>query len=224
MAKVTREQVQLVQELVHKYAAMLGVDTLPKVVVRDHMKSKWLGRCVWRYYQTGPQSFTYTTTIELQKSILSHPKTLERIVAHEMVHHTDFATLTEQDLQALRSGRKRDGHGSRFQELAAQVNSAEGEGFVTKHSDESYVVEPSKKLYYLLVAPLEKYGFGYAYAVRITPNIAKHANRILAMGGRLLTLNDPYWMVHGVRIGGGMSVPRDAERQRMLSELHGGGA
>lgn len=218
MARPTREQVQLVQELVRKYADMLDVSILPRVVVRDHLTSRWLGRCSWR--ENLP-----TTTIELQRSILAHPQTLERVVAHEMVHHADLMSLTPQEVARIRAGFRRDGHGERFRELSAVVNAQQGDDFVTETSDESYVVEPSTKNFYLLILPLEMFGrtgFGYAYAVRMSPKMARSADRYMNAGAKLVLVNDSYWAEAGPRIGQGIAIPNDEQRKRQLVELFKG--
>jgi len=88
-----------VEDLVDKYMDMLDVVGMtPRVVVRDNLGSKWLGRTVWT--PRDPE----TTVVQLQRSVLDDPGTLERVLAHEMIHHKEMLELTEADKARLKMG------------------------------------------------------------------------------------------------------------------------
>lgn len=199
-----------------KYARMLGVTELPKIVVRDNLGAKWLGRLIWR---NGQQN-----VMELQSSIFSDESTLERVVAHEMVHHVEFLEFNE-DAEAValvKMGIKPREHGDRFQELARKVNSVAGANFVTEKSDSTYVLEQKTKPYFLLVSPMGPGGnLGYALGVRITPKMQKYIDKYVSgYEGRLVKTDDPRW-ANGPRIGeGGFAMPHAAEDRAKLQQLY----
>jgi len=207
----------LIAEFVEKYAQMLNTDVRPQIVIRDNVNARWLGRTLWRL------SAPNNTVMELQRSILEHPKTLERVIAHEMIHHVDLLELTEDEIHKMQRGWRRDGHGPKFHTLSRRVNEQVGDpNFVTEKSDEEYVLAPTTKPYFLLVADLDGHGrYGYAYAVRPSPRIKKTVERKLALGARLLTVTDRRWST-GPRIGEGWAVPVLKEDQAKLAKLFEG--
>lgn len=197
-----------------KYARILGVSELPKIVVRDNLGAKWLGRLIWR---AGQQN-----VMELQSSIFSDENTLERVIAHEMAHHVEFLEFNEntEAIALVKMGIKPREHGDRFQELARKINSVAGANFVTEKSDTSYVLEQKTKPYFLLVSPLGG-NLGYALGVRITPKMQKYIDKYVSgYKGRLVKTDDPRW-ANGPRIGdGGFAMPRDPEDRAKLQQLY----
>ncbi len=208
-----------IDRFIVRYGQMLGAVTLPKVKIRNNIASKWLGRTLWKC------SNVTTTLMELQKSILSDPKTLERVVAHEMVHHVELTTMPVDQMRALcsmlQSGRrlpKDRGHAARFLDLAKIVNDQVGEDFVTVTSDESYVVEETKE-FMVMVVPAGDGRFAYSWGVRMTPMLTKLVNHWWNMGGRVSKSTDTRW-THGPKFGKGFGIPRSAEDQASLKKLH----
>jgi len=94
-----------------KYMGILQIAGEPPVIkLRSNLGSKWLGRSTWK------PSSPSTTLLELQTSILGDDRTLERVIAHEMIHHRDALALSENDVALLRVGIKPDAHGATFRE------------------------------------------------------------------------------------------------------------
>lgn len=195
---------------------MLGAKNLPQVKIQNNLGSKWLGRTLW--YCSG----NWTTTMVLQKSILSDPKTLERIIAHEMVHHVDVITLSEDELRHRCRSRKNimaASHAERFLALAQVINDHVGEDLVTVTSDERYVVEATKE-FLVMIVPTGDGRHAFAWGVRMTPTLAKLVERYWDRGGRVSKTTDLRW-TRGVKIGKGFGIPLQKEDLDALKQLYG---
>ena len=202
----------IIDEIVRKCAEILGdVESEPEIVFVDRLSELWLGQTVW-----SPKN-PNTTTIELQTSVLKDDRTLERVLAHEMIHHWEMIHLTDTERTMLRYGTRPPSHGERFMRGAALLNSVLGENFVTRTSDQSYVKIGKTKPYYLLIIPTPGYiprtesarrPFGYAWAVKIGDQARLKVEEVLASGGKLVHTTDPRW-TDGPKIQrfGGMAIP-----------------
>lgn len=217
---VSPAQKRQTQRLVEKYADILDISTLPEITIRNNLHVNWLGRTLWT--TKNPDN----TVIELQRSVLDDPRTLERVVAHEMVHHVQLLEQTEEDIERFKRGAEFDGHGRRFLELAEQVNDHVGDpNFVTVTSDETYEVK--SKSYFLLVVPFGDEGpyegkYGYAAAGRIGPKGRRFIEKYTGpeYNAKLMRSNDPRWIAGGAKIGKQFGVPRDDADQATLKELY----
>jgi hypothetical protein len=207
----------LVHKLAQKYAHMLGVTELPKIVVRNNLGAKWLGRLSWK---KGQQN-----VMEIQESALGDEPTLERIVAHEMAHHVEMMGLEndQEALAKLRVGIKPQEHGERWQELAKKINSHVGDAsFVTRTSDQSYVLETKTKPYLVLIEAVSRGSLGYAIGVRLSPKMQAYVDRHQQeYAAKLVTTTDPRW-ADGAKIGNGWSMPREPEGKAKLQALYDG--
>lgn len=205
----------LIRQFAAKYARILGVAELPKIVIRDNLNSTWLGRCI---YRRGQQN-----VMEVQASVLGDEATLERIVAHEMAHHVEYLQMTDEDfareltLRRLRLAPK--DHSKLWYDLAAKINAVAGANFVTKSSDASYVQNTEVKPYLLLVVPLDGSRLGWAVGVRPSPKMKAIIDRQVAAGGKLFKLTDAE-LSAGPPIGKGWRVPREPELQQRLKKLY----
>jgi len=202
-----------IDDLVDEYMDILDVHDRPRVVIRDNLGSRWLGRDKWT--ERDPN----TSTIELQRRILDDPRTLERVVAHEMVHHANAMGFTDEQIARMRIGISPMGHGRDFLELADRINAIKGDGFVTVVSDADYVYAETSRPYLLLIVELSDGRLGYAWGSRITPRIERFVRRRQAEGGVLLRTTDPRWSARGAKMSSGrVSIPDD-EGQHMLRRL-----
>ena len=105
-----------IDDYVAKYMAMLEVDgERPRVVLRDDRGAAWAGRTDWSADR--PRA----TTMEFQRRFLGDDRFLERVVAHEMVHHRNYLAGTEDER-----------HGPSFREGAARINVVMGRDFVAE--------------------------------------------------------------------------------------------
>lgn len=226
---VSTETITAIEAFVEKYLTMLGEQNLPRprIEFRANIAAGWLGADAWSLRDPS------TTTLLLQKSILGDPRTLERVIAHEVIHHVDFMHMPEQEIAMIKLGiRTRDGHGQSFLGKAAQVNAAMGDGFVTVKSDAEYV-KTKVKPFFLLIVPFSEVSpspgggsmtstgkFGWAWAVRLSPDGTVRAAQKLAEGARLVLTTDERWL-GGAKIKkwGGFSVPRGAEDQAELRRI-----
>lgn len=184
------------EEFVTKYMQILGIaDAMrPTLVARNNLGSAWLGRNTFNVTRN-------TSLIEIQARILSEPKTLERVVAHEIIHHHDGLKMPTAVAALVKLGIKPNGHGKSFLEGAAKINAVMGKDFVTIRSDEEYVQAPNTKEFFILIAPVSKtpLRLGYAWAVRISPEACEWVKRRMADGAQLFRTKNPRW-THGSKI------------------------
>lgn len=211
---------QQVLELVRKYTRLLGVTAEPHVVVQDNVGSRWLGRTVW-----APHKDPSTTTIQLQRIILEHPRTLERVIAHEVIHHVEFVTMPPEDFRRYMLGVRRPFHGESFRKLAQVVNDAvDDPEFVTETSDQSYVLSETRR-YLVLIVDVGQGRLGYAYGVKLSPQMQKAAKYVMqTRSGRLAYSTDRRWS-RGPRIGSHkFAIPIEPEDQEALRALYASAA
>lgn len=205
--------------IVAKYMDILRIDGEPPIVkIRDNLGSTWLGRDSWS------GKMPYTTTMEIQRRVLSDPNTLERVVAHEMVHHRNALSLTKEEEAMLRLGVRPEAHGRSFLQGAALINAVMGANFVTVTSDAEYSVAKNTKEFYVLIEPYSETRLGYSWAVRLSPEAVDIVASKSAKGAKLIKTTDDRWASGKARIKrfGGMSIPKEgspAERElRLLYE------
>lgn len=158
MVRIPREIAKRVEDYAAKYMGILEVaGERPTFKAVDSPGSGWYGRThpvVEVDEETGSLE-GINTQIELQKQIFNKGKHLERVVAHELVHHRDlvapFSTLTAEqkakaeaalavgDHKALVSAmgwangdepHAPKAHGPTFHEGAARINAVMGPFFV----------------------------------------------------------------------------------------------
>lgn len=217
--RVPQDKIEEVERLVDKYMTMLKVKAQrPHVRYESKLGAHYLGVCHWT------PSLPDTTTISLQKSILDHSQTLERVVAHEMVHHQELTSLTESDKRLLQLGIKPRSHGPSFKTGAALVNAIMGPSFVTETSDTDYVVATNSKPYFLLIKPIARNTptYGWAWGVRLSAHMKEKIAKEQASGGaRLFQVTDSKWTA-GAKIErfGGFSLPRRDEEVSELAALY----
>jgi hypothetical protein len=196
-----------IDDLIDKYMRVLAIEgARPIVEVKTRIGAHWLGRDRWT------SRMPHTTTMELQRSLLAVPRTLERVIAHEMVHHRDMLALTPQQIELLKLGIKPDGHGPSFRQGAALINAMMGPDFVTETSDQDYEVAPPEKDLYLLIVPLHEFGgrLGYAWAARLSPEATSFIAKKVQEGAKLVRTRDLQWTASRAKIRrtGGYSIPR----------------
>ena len=222
MARPTRtrrsdpEILSRVDRYVTKYMDLLGVlGDRPVVELRDNLGVRWLGRSTWSARTPG------TTLLELQRSITGDDRTLERVVAHEMIHHRDALAMSEGDLARLRVGIRPDPHGASFREGAALVNAVMGPGFVTELSDQEYSRAPSGRTILVLITPLPGGRLGWTWAARLGDQARGWVDELTARGSRLVQATDDRW-ARGRRIAryGSYSLPRDGEEADLLRRMY----
>lgn len=220
-------QMATVKDLVSKYRKLLDIKAVPQIVIRDNLNSKWLGQLQWF-----PNDPANGYTMLLQRRALTDANTLERIVAHEMVHlvvatetHAKNAEFIARGIRVVYD--KSQAHGDRWQEVARQINSLVGKAnFVTVTSDADYVLDTETKPYWLLIVTAPGYGdskLGCMHGVRLTPRMRTLINVMVAAKeyrGRLAKVTDPRWVATAKIGSGSISVPREAADQLKLKILY----
>jgi hypothetical protein len=212
--------------LVDKYMGILGIEgPRPDVAVRSHTGSRWLGRC-----STRPNE--YTSLVEVQRSVLDDPRTLERVFAHEMVHHAEYTSIKARSVHPqheFRRLRRYGGHGQYFRAGAALVDAVMGAGYVTEKSDEGYVVAKNTKKFFAMILPPGWRGGGgetrwaWAIAVRLSPEARAYAaEKAAAHGARLVTTTDDVLLgAPAIRKYAGVAVaPAGSPTEARLKELY----
>ena len=135
MAKIPDELARRIDGYVTKYMGILQIDgERPSIKLRDDPSTAWVGRTD----QNSGRS--PATTMELQKKLFKNDRFLERVIAHEMVHHRNYLAGIEDEK-----------HGAAFREGAARVNAIMGPDFVVEK-----ISPPGSSLTKLLLA----LGFG----------------------------------------------------------------
>lgn len=173
---------------------------LPKLKVVDNPSARWLGRTTYRTEQ--PE----TTVIELQKRILTDPKTLERVLEHELVHHVDFL---KNPIDPSQKNLKRNPHDKFFQGWANKINQKKGKNFITKVSDQTYVQNVEKEMHVMLIHEHGKIGYALIHDPKEAP-----------AGSKIIKTHDarfehaPKFEEHGK-----YAIPRDADFQKYLKDL-----
>ncbi len=209
-----------IDDLVDKYMRILAIGgARPIVEVKTRIGATWLGRDRWTSRQP------HTTTMELQRSIVSEPRTLERVIAHEMVHHRDMLALTPAEIELAKIGIKPRSHGETFRQGAALINAVMGSNFVTEMSDQGYEQAPPERDLYLLIVPLGD-NLGYAWAARLSPEATAVVAEKALQGGKLVRTRDRQWTESRSKIKryGGLSVPKSGTpRAVALRALYDGG-
>jgi hypothetical protein len=205
-----------IEKLIDKHMGILGIRGMatPIIQLRDNVGSQWLGRTVY-----APHKLPDTTTIQIQKNILSFPSTLERVVAHEIVHHRDFLKLTPNEKQLIKLGIKPSGHGPNFREGAAKINAVMGPDYVTVKSDQTYEIQQNtSREFYVFIRPAYGDNLGWSWASRISDDMKALISKNSA--GRLVKSSDPRWTV-GVKLKrfGGMSLPK-GESEILLRQIY----
>jgi len=191
----------------------------PKISVRDHIGPKWLGRCTMLVKRSDPSH--RTTEIEIQKSVMSDPATLERVVAHEVCHLAEYVTLPYEEVKE--GGLE---HGHRFLGFAAKVNQHMGADYVTVKSDKSFKQsETTSRSYYLLISHADYTApaptkIMWCWAAKLGPKGQTYVSR--HPEAKLVKSTDSLW-TQGAKIGDGWTVPKDEPRKEALEALFRGG-
>jgi len=238
--KLAAEQVDWHPILTELMALLEPGLPVPKVKIVNS-KTNWLGRCVWRYGRAadGKTFADDNTTIDLQKSIMTDEYTVRRVLAHELAHHEDDLVNLRPELlrlgfhtfQMMRK-MKKDGHGPSWQAIAARFNAKYGADFVTKTSDESYVLDQSDvKPYFVFIYHAYSGKIKWTHANIISTQMRKYLservkeNQELTEAGqppiyRLLKTTDPFFMRKSPTIGSGsMAYTNEAEENTKLEKL-----
>jgi len=201
---------------------------MPRIKIANNVASRWLGRCGYT-----PSVDKFNTTMEIQKRITNDEKTLDRILAHELIHHLNFIEKYahpehgednwKKYSQMKRIGFSDDPHGKQFKEWADKINMVMGKDYVTEKSDETYAVEIDKD-FFVLLYPISKEKIGWAWTVRPSDEQKNVIKQKIMEGAKLFTARDSKF-TSGAKIKkyGGFSVPTKTEFKEQLKEMYTSG-
>ena len=129
-ATIPPEIAERIDGYVDKYTGILQIaGAPPSIKIRNDPKAPWLGRLAWRSERP------HTSILELQKRLFKNDRHLERVIAHEMIHHRDFLKLPKGEVERIDAGLVPDApkkHTASFAKGAARINKVMGAGFVKK--------------------------------------------------------------------------------------------
>ena len=182
---------------------------LPIFKVVNQKTAKWNGRCVFK---------GKNCVIELQKYIMDDPKTLDRILCHELIHHVDYLA---NDLSERKKHYGRDeGHGQFFKDSAKRINAKRGANYVTVISDQDFVISDSDKEFHMLIKPYEGNELCYTVAFKLNDSQkARIARDIQEFKARIVTSRDSRWMKAPSIGSGKVSIPTGDE-QKAVRDLY----
>jgi hypothetical protein len=128
---ISPESAKRVHDYVDKYMGILRVPgDRPRVRVHDEPEARWLGRTAW------DTAHPRESVLELQERLFQRGgKHLERVVAHEMIHHRNFLRLPEKKVAQIAAGavpNEPAKHEASFDEGAQRINAIMGRGFVVR--------------------------------------------------------------------------------------------
>ena len=200
---------------------------MPRIKIVNNVGSRWLGRDSY-----SPSVDKNNTTMEIQKRITGDEKTLDRVIAHELIHHWDFLTKFghpehgddnwKKSHQMQRLGFSDDPHGKQFRDWADKINMVMGKDYVSEKSDETYTTTLDKD-FFLLLYPLSKTStekIGWSWCVRPSDEQKQVIRQRLTEGGRLfLSRDERYTQGAKIKKYGGFSVPTKKDLQDKVKEL-----
>lgn len=214
-------EAEVIIDLVEKYGRFFGLadHELPDLEVRDNLGSKWLARVEWSPRTPG------MSLLQIQKVALKDARTLERIVAHEMIHVHNFMRMTDDERAYLKLRRTTlsDDHGRKFLELAARVNDEMGTDFVTERSDQDFELAENDKPFFVLIEKIGNGKLGWSWAVKLSPQMEVVIEEKRLNDAAVLIETTDRRFTKGVKIKryGGCSVPKLAsEDAQALQELY----
>lgn len=191
----------------------------PKVRVVNSLGTPWLARDLW---VPGEDN----TTIEIQKSVTGDRRTLERIIAHELVHHDIYLTIM---LPYSAAGnldqmlKIEGGHGANFKTKADKLNAVFGADFVTETSDSAMVEEEAGTPYYVLLKQNAPGQISWAYCVRPSARQRAYIEERIVTGAvpgqfKLVKTRDRDW-AQGAAVGKGFASTWDKGMNSKLQDL-----
>jgi len=199
---------------------------MPRIKIVNQISSDWLGRTTYT-----PKIDPNNTTIEIQKRVTTDEKSLDRVIAHELIHHFELIAKfghpeTGKDawdkmLKLRKQGMREDAHGKTFHEWAEKINSVMGKDYVTEKSDMSYVTEVDKD-FFVVVLPATGNKYSYAWMVRPSRDQQIQVQKmIMDQKAKLFTTRDSRF-TNGFKVKkfGPTGVPRDEELQKTLKHMY----
>lgn len=205
--------------LAKKYMAMLGIKTpVPKFEIVERLAWHWIARTTFQL--TGGKS---NSLIQIQRGATVDKQTIERIVAHEVIHHVHHVTMSPLEQFYTNLSGIYDGHGSWFSNAARLIGAKVGQkDFVTAEYNDSYKLGPMASEIWVLVARrrvVEKgktvFDFGMAWCDRMSPAVKQRLKKFSEkqnLDCKLVKTSDLGWLSgpHLAEAEGTVGVPDDS--------------
>ena len=201
--------------------------TRPRTKIVNRTGTTWLGRCLTsidKDRNLTPNSVN--SVIELQKIITEDDNTLKRVVAHECCHHATYSSICNKksSSDAKLVWTSEGHHGPIFFQMAAKINAVFGADFVTKQSDENFVLSEGKPVYLFLWKQGDKVSWSWSarpsaqQIAYITDKVARDPQNYKLIKSTDHTLQTP-----GGRIGDGSFSKKTPEGRQMMLDLFNSG-
>jgi hypothetical protein len=199
------------QAIAKKYLSMLPGGSrmeLPQVLIEDSPESDWDGITIWN------ADAPIKGTIKLQEKCMNDPRTVDRLIAHEVCHHWQHMKVWEEGDSAIH----RLGHGksSYWWQAAQIINKIEGDDtFITEKSDASYVSQHPKK-FYVMIMKSQRGELGWIWFSRVTENLRLQIESILkSLPVAIVKTNRDAFLSANARLPR-VAIPRDDEAMESL--------
>jgi hypothetical protein len=200
-----------------------GLD-LPMFRIVNRVSNHWLGLAEFRLDKA-------TATVYLQKSIIGDTETLERVMAHELIHcwqykydpfYEQLRSASPVTRHYLRKTQQDSHYDKIFKEFQAKINSARGSDFITPKSNETYKVEKSTKEFYILIFKHGENDLFYQSFFKLTPKIKDRIRTIQdneKYEGKMFRISDSGFYVPNAKPYT-MFSPRDADKKKQLRDIY----
>lgn len=194
---------------------------VPAFKVVNQVRSAFLGRCIYRIWKRPdgtrirPPEVGHNSLIEIQKSIMDSPETVERVICHELVHHVINMSEPIDSPEIT-------GHGSLFFKIAAQVNAVKGADYVAENSDSTYTVVNKKPINVLICKNADNTNYGYQFAVRMSQEQRRFVSVLTTRTDDAVlvqTTDTKYLNGAPIKFRGPWAIPQSHARQEELRLL-----
>lgn len=178
--------------------------------------------------------------VEIHQRVLDNPESLERVIAHELIHvwqytcvpevqeyfkvaHETGGRVTRDVAQRLkRIMNEYAGHGDNFHQWADRINKLKGPGFVTEKSDETLKTARNTKPFYIFLEKWDDGRIAYGVFVRPSPQIRQEMERRSEDRETKLFQTTDERFLQPTRLGPfgkGRFIPKDPEAIKILQDL-----
>lgn len=191
---------------------------VPRVEIEDHLTSKNLG--VTQATVDRSSGDLLDIKIVIQKRVLAHKQTLDRVMAHEICHVWEYwKTLVWKEHNKSLMGHSK---ASLWYKGMTILNQKFGKDFITEKADSSYR-EGTTRPYYVIVRNIgttESPNYAWCWFSRITPNLREWMDGYLHLTKcAFLVLTDPAFLTPNGKPPY-MAIPKDPARKAKLEEWY----
>lgn len=195
----------------------IGNNPLPFPVIKivDDRGPHWLGKC--RY---APNELPGNCTILIQKKILGDSETLDRVMAHELIHHLEYMLTSQtQNVRTMRWTTR--GHGQFFHEWERRINSQVGKDWINESSDSSYVLTDESRPALIVIRKMYNDRLVWSWMVRPSAGQKEELKRLEHEAGAKVFRSTNSVLMTGPKFAKwGKWASGDKEIEKLLKEMY----